>query len=83
MHQEPASKDSFEISQRFREVIEARIARLEKDADWDERMLESLTDEDHRRRHRRLVAAQRGESLRMRVFLDRMRIREPRPAIAL
>jgi hypothetical protein len=31
----------------------------------------------------RLVAAQRTEALRMRLFLDRARIRVPRPMIAL
>ena len=39
-----ASHEGFEISPRFRETIEARIARLEHDADRDEalRMRKSL-----------------------------------------
>jgi hypothetical protein len=63
--------------------MEKRIARLERDAAWDEQMLATLTDEDHLRRHRRLVAVQRAEALRMRLFLDQSRNRLPRPLIGL
>jgi hypothetical protein len=42
-----------------------------------------LTHQDHLRRHKRLVAIQRAEAARMRTFLDRVRIRLPRPLIAL
>ncbi len=34
-----------------------------------------LESKDHIRRQRRLVAAQRAEALRMRIFLDRARTR--------
>jgi len=77
------SSESFEISPRFRQSLEERIARLERDAAEDERMLAHLRHEDHILRHRRLVAVQRAEALRMRLFLDRSRQRLPRPLIAL
>jgi ribosome-associated translation inhibitor RaiA len=74
---------AYEISPRFRQSLEERIARLERDAAEDERMLPMLRHEDHTRRHRRLVAAQCAEALRIRMFLDRSRPRFPRPLIAL
>jgi len=78
-----AAQDSFEISPRFRHSIEERIARLEHDADSDEAHLDRLEDIDHIRRQMRLIAVQRSEALRMRLFLDRARPRLPRPLIAL
>ncbi|HUB00818.1 MAG TPA: hypothetical protein VMA34_20975 [Terracidiphilus sp.] len=78
-----ATQDSFEISPRFRRSIEERIARLEKDAAVDEAQLDRLDDIDHIRRHLRLVAVQRSEALRMRLFLDRAKTRLPRPMVAL
>ncbi len=83
MNTESSAVENLEISLRFRQSLEERIVRLERDAAWDEQMLASLTDEDHLRRHRRLVAVQRAEALRMRLFLDRSRARLPRPLIAL
>lgn len=83
MNASSAAGESFEISLRFRETLETRIARLERDAALDEQMLARLTDEGHRLRHRRLVAVQRAEALRMRLFLDRALTRLPRPMIAL
>ena len=78
-----AANEGFEISPKFRRTIEERIARLEKDAAFDEAQISLLKDGDHIRRHMRLVALQRGEALRMRLFLDRARTRLPRPLIAL
>ncbi len=78
-----AANEGFEISPRFRRTIEERIARLEKDAALDEAQLPLLTDGDHIHRHMRLVAVQRGEALRMRLFLDRARLRPSRPMITL
>lgn len=78
-----ATHEGFEISPRFRNTVEERIARLERDADHDEAMVAALSDEDHIRRHLRLVAMQRAEALRMRLFLDRSKPRLPRPMIAL
>jgi len=78
-----ATQEGFEISPRFRQTIEARIARLERDADHDEAQLDRLDDIDHIRRQMRLVAVQRAEALRMRLFLDRARTRLPQPAIKL
>lgn len=83
MLKEPLQLEGFEISPRFRQTIEDRIARLEKDADWDEAQIANLESVDHIRRQLRLVAAQRAESLRMRLFLDRSKTRLPRPLIAL
>lgn len=75
--------EGFEISPRFRQSVESRIARLEHDAERDEAQVALLCDGDHIRRHMRLVAMQRSEALRMRLFLDRARVRLPRPLIAL
>lgn len=76
-------QQKFEIGLRFRRTIEERITRLERDAAWDEAQLPRLESRDHVRRHMRLVTAQRQEALRMRIFLDRARIRLPRPLIEL
>ena len=78
-----AISEGFEISPRFRQTVEDRIARLERDAAFDESQVAVLTDGDHIRRHMRLVAIQRAEALRMRLFLDRASTRLPRPLIAL
>jgi ribosome-associated translation inhibitor RaiA len=78
-----AASEGFEISPRFRHTVEERITRLEKDAEADEALIELLVDGDHIRRHMRLVAIQRAEALRMRLFLDRAKTRLPRPMIAL
>jgi hypothetical protein len=64
-------------------MVEVRIARLEKDAVADEAKVGTLKDGDHIKRHMRLVAIQRAEALRMRLFLDRARTRLPRPLVAL
>ena len=74
--------EGFEISPHFRQTIEERIARLEQDAASDEAHAALLKDGDHLRRHMRLVAVQRAEALRMRLFLDRTCSRLPRPMIA-
>jgi ribosome-associated translation inhibitor RaiA len=76
-----AAQDGFEISPRFRQTIEERIARLDRGADHDEAQLGRLEDIDHVRRQMRLVAVQRAEALRLRLFLDRSRIRQPRTLI--
>jgi hypothetical protein len=77
------TNEGFEISPRFRRSVEERIVRLERDAVQDEEMVAGLSDGDHIRRHMRLVAMQRAEALRMRLFLDRSKPRLPRPMIAL
>jgi hypothetical protein len=63
--------------------VEERIARLERDAMQDEAQLALLENSDHIRRQMRLVAVQRSEALRMRLFLDRSRTRLSRPLIEL
>jgi hypothetical protein len=70
-------EEGFEISPRFRRTLEDRITRLENDAECDEALIARLDNQDHVRRQRRLVAAERAEALRMRIFLDRARTREP------
>lgn len=75
--------EDFQISPRFRRTIEDRIARLDRDAAYDESQLAALVEPDHIRRQMRLVAIQRAEALRMRLFLDRAATRLPRPLIAL
>ncbi|MFZ0746330.1 MAG: hypothetical protein WAM85_18120 [Terracidiphilus sp.] len=78
-----AMQDSFEISPRFRHTIEQRIARLERDAAYDEAQVCNLENADHIRRQMRLVAIERAEALRMRLFLDKARARAVRPLTAL
>ena len=78
-----AANEGFEISPRFRLSIESRVARLERDSKSDEAFAGRLTDADHIRRQMRLVAVERAEALRMRLFLDRARTRLPRPLIEL
>ena len=78
-----AAQEGFEIGPRFRQTVEERIARLERDAANDEAQLDRLDDIDHIRRQMRLVAAERAEALRMRIFLDRARPRLPRPLIEI
>ncbi len=78
-----AAHSTFEISPRFRRTIEERIARLERDAERDEAQVERLENDDHILRQMRLVAVERAEALRMRLFLDQARTRAPRPLIAL
>ena len=71
MRTDIATGERFEISPRFRTMIEERIARLERDAAFDEAQIERLEDGEHVRRQLRLVAVEKAEALRMRVFLDR------------
>jgi hypothetical protein len=78
-----ANQEGFEISPKFRRMVEERIAHLEREAACDEAQIEKLEDIDHIRRQIRLVTAQRAEALRMRLFLDRARTRLPRPLIEL
>ncbi len=78
-----AAVECYEISPRFQRTVEERIARLERDAESDEAFVAQLVDGDHIRRQMRLVAIQRAEALRMRLFLDRARTRLPRPLIEL
>jgi ribosome-associated translation inhibitor RaiA len=78
-----AVDEGYEISPRFRQTVEDRIARLERDAASDEAQVALLEDPDHIRRQMRLVVTQRSEALRMRIFLDRAKTRLPRPLIAL
>lgn len=83
MNAQSQRSDTYEISPRFRLKLEERIARLERDSVQDELMLTTLQNEDHIRRHRRLVLVQKAEALRMRLFLDRTRTRVQRPMLAL
>jgi len=69
----------FEISPRFRRALEDRVERLERDADFDEAQAARLADPEHVRRQLRLVAVERTEALRMRLFLDRAGTRLERP----
>lgn len=83
MVNDSALQDGFEISPRFRQSLEDRVQHLERDADYDEAQISRLENRDHIRRQMRLVAVQRAEALRMRLFLDRAKNRVPRPQIPL
>lgn len=78
-----AVTECYEISPRFQHTVEERIARLERDAECDESFVAQLVDCDHIRRQMRLVAMQRAEALRMRLFLDRARTRLTNPLFDL
>jgi ribosome-associated translation inhibitor RaiA len=78
-----AANDGFEVSPRFRRTVEERIARLERDAEFDEAQVEMLVDNDHIRRQMRLVATERAEALRLRLFLDRQDAAAPAADCAL
>lgn len=82
-HAAPDSRERFDISSRFRSLIEERIGRLEQDADSDEAQLAVLHHVDHIRRHMKLIAIQRAEAQRMRRFLDHSGTRVPPPMISL
>ncbi len=75
--------EGFEISPRFRRMVETRIERLENDAVADEAQVGLLKDGDHINRQMRLEAVQRAEALRMRLFLDRAKTRLSRSMVAL
>jgi hypothetical protein len=77
------AREGFEISPRFRLTIEERIARLDRDAEYDEAQVARLESGDHIRRQMKLVAVERAEALRMRLFLDRAKTRSPQPLNAL
>ena len=79
----PETREGIEISARFRRLIEERIERLERDADADEAELANLYNSDHIRRQKRLVAVQRAEARRMRLFVDHSGSRIPPPMISL
>ena len=83
MNTQAAAYETYEISPRFRQTVEDRIARLERDAASDELALAHLEQEGHIRRHRQMIAIQLAEALRMRLFLDRARNRESLPMIEL
>lgn len=78
-----APQGTIEISLRFRRTLEARVARLEQDAAFDEAQIARLNHPDHIRRQKQLVAVERAEALRIRIFLDRAGTRLPRPLIAI
>lgn len=75
--------EGYEISPQFRQSIEQRIARLERDAESDEAFVTQLEDTEHIRRQMHLVAVQRAEALRMRLFLDKARTRSPQPFVEI
>jgi hypothetical protein len=76
-----AAQEGFEMSLGFRKAIQERIAQLENDATGDEAQLDRLNDIDHIRRQMRLVAVQRAEALRLRIFLDRADAGLSRPLV--
>lgn len=79
----PDTREGLEISARFRQLIEERIERLERDADSDEAQLAVLRNADHIRRHMRLIAVQRAEARRMRSFIGNSGTRVPPPMLSL
>ena len=80
---EQEMQEHYEISNRFRRLIQLRIDRLETAAALDEAAVKLLENSDHVRRHMRLVCAEREEAARMRRFLERSGTRMPRPTPAL
>lgn len=78
----PDTREEFEISTRFRRLIEERIECLELQAASDESQLAHLDNGDHIRRQKRLVAVERAEAQRMRRLLDNSGTRVPPPLSA-
>lgn len=70
--------EPYEISQRFHYSIQTKIVRLLDDADRDEQVISDLLSDDHRRRQRKLVDAQRREAERMWELLSYTRLRPHR-----
>ncbi|RXH58838.1 hypothetical protein [Granulicella sibirica] len=60
----------YQISDRFRKVVEARIERLERDAEEDIRLIPTLLSEDHKRRQRLLAISQIEQAIHLRVRLS-------------
>jgi len=75
--EEGVQEQHFEISNRFRDVMERRIVRLQFDAACDELAAKQLHNRDHIRRQMRLVAAQLEDANRMKRFLENSRTRQP------
>jgi hypothetical protein len=74
---------TYEISPRFCQTLQERIFRLLRDAARDELALPTLTNEDHIRRHSRLIAVQRQEAGRIGNFLEISRARLSQPLIEI
>ncbi len=72
---EALAHEHLEISQRFRNIMERRIVRLQFDAARDQLPAKELQNPDHIRRQFRLVAAQLEEADRMKRFLENSRTR--------
>lgn len=77
------NRNAYEVSTRFRAMLEERIAKLEADALVDEALIPLLDNKDHVRRQTQLIEAQRVEAARMRRFLENARTRLPNPLIAM
>ncbi len=71
--------DFLQRSLQFRRTLEERIERLERDADHDEAQISLLQDADHIRRQMKLVAVERSEVRRLRLFLDSSQARLSHP----
>lgn len=71
-----ASREPYEISQRFRLILMERVRELELAAEQDERLAETLPHPDHARRHLKLVAMQRKDAARILNFLTQSRLRK-------
>lgn len=62
--------EPYPVSPRFRISLEAAILALQAAAAQDERNLALLQDQDHRRRHSLLVAAQLERAFRLNELLE-------------
>jgi hypothetical protein len=63
------TREPIEVSPGFRSAIAAKILELERNAARDERVLDSLTSPDHRRRQQLLVDKQLDKAFRLREML--------------
>lgn len=77
MTYDPKTDEPFDVSPRFGQRVLARILKLELDANMDEKIIPTLLSPDHQRRQRKLVALQRDEADRLRVFLRNAQVRQP------
>jgi hypothetical protein len=62
-------REPLQMTPRFRAAVESRILQLERDAARDERVLQSLTSRDHRRRQQLLIDRQLDKAFRLREML--------------
>jgi hypothetical protein len=73
---ESMQAEPIRVSARFHTAIITAAMKLETQAAWDERHIDSFQDEDQRRRQMMLVDAQLMKAFKLREMLDQMQVRD-------